>query len=82
MEETDALTPTAVRLIRAGEESGRLAQMFAHTAIIEQERAEQSVRSAVRLLEPMLILVFGGIVAFVALSLLQAIYGINANSFK
>ena len=29
-----------------------------------------------------MIMIFGIIVAFVALSLLQAIYGINANSFK
>jgi hypothetical protein len=29
-----------------------------------------------------MIVVFGVIVAFVALSLLQAIYGINANSFR
>ena len=77
MEETAALTPTAIRLLRAGEESGRLAQMFAHTATIEQERAEQQVRSAVRLLEPSLILVFGGVVAFVAAALLQAVYAVR-----
>jgi general secretion pathway protein F len=77
METTDALTPTAVRLLRAGEESGRLAQMFTHIATIEQERAEQRVRSAVRLLEPTLILVFGGIVAFVAAALLQAVYSVR-----
>ena len=77
VEKTDALTPTAVRLIRAGEESGRLAQMFAHVATIEQERAEQTVRSAVRLLEPALILVFGGVVAFVAAALLQAVYSVR-----
>jgi hypothetical protein len=29
-----------------------------------------------------MIVTFGIIVAFIALSLLQAIYGINANSFK
>jgi hypothetical protein len=29
-----------------------------------------------------MIVTFGVIVAFIALSLLQAIYGINANSFK
>jgi type II secretory pathway component PulF len=77
IEQTGALTPTAVRLLRAGEESGRLAQMFAHVATIEQERAEQAVRSAVRLLEPMLILTFGGIVAFVAAALLQAVYSVR-----
>jgi general secretion pathway protein F len=77
MEQTGALTPTAVRLLRAGEESGRLAQMFAHVATIEQERAEQAVRSAVRLLEPTLILLFGGVVAFVAAALLQAVYSVR-----
>ena len=77
IEQTGALTPTAVRLLRAGEESGRLAQMFAHVATIEQERAEQAVRSAVRLLEPTLILVFGGVVAFVAAALLQAVYSVR-----
>ena len=77
IEQTDALTPTAVRLLRAGEESGRLAQMFAHVATIEQERAEQTVRSAVRLLEPSLILIFGGVVAFVAAALLQAVYAVR-----
>ncbi|HXC25160.1 MAG TPA: type II secretion system F family protein [Gemmatimonadaceae bacterium] len=77
IEQTGALTPTAVRLLRAGEESGRLAQMFAHVATIEQERAEQAVRSAVRLLEPALILLFGGVVAFVAAALLQAVYSVR-----
>jgi type II secretory pathway component PulF len=35
------------------------------------------VKSAVRLLEPSLILVFGGLVALVAAALLQAIYSVR-----
>jgi general secretion pathway protein F len=35
----------------------------------------------VALLEPAMIVGFGGIVAVVALALLQAIYGVNAGSF-
>ena len=77
VQEEGALTPTVVRLLRAGEESGRLAQMFVHAATIEQERAEQRVRTAVRLLEPTLILLFGGAVAFVAAALLQAMYAVR-----
>ena len=72
-----AMTETTVRLVRAGEESGRLAQMLGHAATIEQERAEQRVRGVVRLLEPALILMFGGIVAFVAAALLQAVYSVR-----
>jgi general secretion pathway protein F len=73
----DASTPTMIRLVRAGEESGRLAELLAHAAIIEQERAERSVKNAVRLLEPALILAFGGLVAFVAAALLQAVYSVR-----
>ena len=75
--EQDALTPTAVRLTRAGEETGRLAEMLAHAAALERERSESMVKSAVRLLEPALILVFGGLVALVAAALLQAIYNVR-----
>ncbi|MGH7647950.1 MAG: type II secretion system F family protein [Gemmatimonadaceae bacterium] len=73
----DALTTIASRLIRAGEETGALAAMLAHAARIENERATERVRSAVRLLEPALILAFGGLVALVAAALLQAIYSVR-----
>jgi type II secretory pathway component PulF len=35
----------------------------------------------VALIEPALILVFGALVGFVALAMLEAIYGINLNQF-
>src|SRR6185312_1710854 len=72
-----ALTPIAARLVRAGEETGALATMLAHAARLEGERATQRVRAAVRLLEPALILSFGGLVALVAAALLQAIYSVR-----
>jgi type II secretory pathway component PulF len=75
-----AATPTAVRLVRAGEESGRLAPMLAHAARLEREHALGRTRALVRLLEPSLIVVFGGIVAFVAAALLQALYSIRPGS--
>ena len=73
----DALTPIAARLVRAGEETGALVPMLAHAARLENERATDRVRSAVRLLEPTLILAFGGLVALVAAALLQAIYSVR-----
>jgi general secretion pathway protein F len=66
-----------VRLVYAGEESGRLSGMLAHASKLESERATEAVKSAVRLLEPGLILAFGGIVAFVAAALLQAVYSVR-----
>ncbi|HKT09244.1 MAG TPA: type II secretion system F family protein [Gemmatimonadaceae bacterium] len=75
--DTSAITGIATRLVRAGEETGSLAAMFAHAAKLEAERATERVRAAVRLLEPGLILVFGAMVALVAAALLQAIYSVR-----
>ena len=73
----DALTGVAVRLVRAGEETGALSVMLAHAARLEGDRVTERVRSAVRLLEPSMILFFGGLVALVAAALLQAIYSVR-----
>jgi general secretion pathway protein F len=72
-----AFSPPALRLVRAGEESGRLAEMLAHASRIEGERATQLVRGAVRVIEPGLVLLFGGVVALVAAALLQAVYAVR-----
>ena len=72
-----AMTPTAIRLVQAGEETGRLAPMLAHAAKLERDLADRKLHASVRLLEPGLILVFGGIVAVVAAALLQAIYSVR-----
>ena len=77
LEETAAFTTASLRLIRAGEETGSLRVMLAHASKLERERAMDGVRRLVRLLEPALILLFAGVVAFVAASLLQAIYSVH-----
>jgi general secretion pathway protein F len=77
LRDTDAMTPLALRLIQAGEESGRLAAMLRHSAKLEQQRSDRLTRVAVRLLEPVLILIFAGVVALVAAALLQAVYSVR-----
>jgi len=68
------VTGVTAQLIRAGEESGRLPQMLRHAATLERARAARRIQGIVRVLEPALIVAFGGVVAFVALALLQALY--------
>jgi type II secretory pathway component PulF len=75
--QVDAATPTVVRLVRAGEETGRLASMLSHAARIEQQRADRILQTGVRMLEPVLLLCFASIVALIAAALLQAIYSVR-----
>jgi len=73
----DASPALVQRLARAGEESGRLAAMLAHAGRLERERVIRRIRSLVRLLEPTMIVGFGGVVALVAAALLQALYSVR-----
>lgn len=77
LEATNAYTPGAIRLIRAGEESGRVPAMLAHAGRLESQRAQDHVKRLVRLLEPALILVFAGFVGLIAAALLQAVYTVR-----
>lgn len=72
-----ALTPTVARLVRIGEETGRLAGMLAQAARVESAHALQALQRFTRVLEPVLILLFGGVVMIVAAALMQAMYGLR-----
>ncbi len=75
------LPPLALQLIAVGEETGRLEELCLRVADTYDGEVRRALRAAVAMLEPALILVFGALVGFVALAMLQAIYGINVRTF-
>jgi general secretion pathway protein F len=70
------------QLVAVGEEAGRLRDFLLKAADLFEDRTVRATHRLVTLVEPALIVGFGAIVAFVALSLLQAIYGVNAGAFR
>lgn len=70
------------QLIGVGEDAGRLKDFLEKAADIFEEKTERGAQRLATIAEPAMIMVFGSIIALVALSLLQAVYGINAGSFK
>jgi general secretion pathway protein F len=80
--ESTLFPPMLAQLVGVGEDAGQLRTFLMKSADIFEERTERATSRLATLAEPAMIIMFGAIVAFVALSLLQAIYGINANSFK
>jgi len=74
--------PLLSQLVAVGEESGRLQEFLLKAAEIFEERTERGAQRLVTLLEPAMIVTFGGIVALVALSVLQAVYGVNAGVYR
>lgn len=80
--ESPLFPPLLAQLVGVGEDAGQLQTFLMKAADIFEERTERATQRLATLAEPAMIVIFGCMVAFVALSLLQAIYGINANSFK
>lgn len=77
----ETLPPLAVQMLAVGEESGRLDDLCLRVAATYDGEVRQALRTLVALIEPAMILVFGGLVGFVALAMLQAIYSINTSAF-
>lgn len=69
----------AGQLISVGEESGQLDEMCLRAADSYDRDVSRKLRTLIGLVEPALILVFGLLVGFVALAMLQAIYSVNAS---
>ena len=77
LEATGALTSSALQLAAIGEGSGRLPTLLAKAAELDDAEAERRLKTLVSLLEPGMIVLFAGLVAFVAAALLQAVYALR-----
>lgn len=77
LEVEQALAPGPLQLVAVGEGSGQLAEMARRAGALAAADAEARLRTLVSLLEPALVVVLGGFVAFVALALLQAVYSLR-----
>lgn len=69
--------PDMVRMVAAGEQSGELEQMLARVANAYDRRVESQLTIMTRLLEPVMIVVMGGMVFFIMLSILIPMFKIN-----
>ncbi|MFP6681746.1 MAG: type II secretion system F family protein [Gammaproteobacteria bacterium] len=77
MANTKCFPQLAIQLIGVGEETGTLAQMLLKLADIYDDEAQNSIKRMLTLLEPALILSLGLVIAFIIISILLAILGLN-----
>jgi len=68
--------PLMVTMTRVGEETGNLDQTLLTVAQNYEVEADDRLRTALGLIEPVILLILGGLVAFLALSLFMPLYGI------
>lgn len=74
---TSGLFPSmVVQMISAGEKSGRIDAMLADVAGYYDQETEYALKNIPAILEPVLLLVMGGTVLFIALSVLLPIFNL------
>ena len=69
--------PLAVNLIRVGEETGRMGPMLLELARIFNGDVEIGIKRSLTLLEPLLILILGALVASIIVSIMLGILSVN-----
>jgi len=77
MSEQALFPPLAVHMVRVGEETGRLEDMLLKTADTFENDVRTELKRFIGLLEPVVILAMGAVVAFIVVSMLLAIFSIN-----
>lgn len=81
LSEADVLAPLAVRLLRVGEESGRLAEVAEYLAEAFEERVASRFARLVALVEPLVIVTLGLLVGGIVVSILSAVIAVNDLAF-
>ena len=77
LEETKMFTPMVIQMTRVGEESGRLDDMMLELASVFEDHVASGVKRLLTLLEPVLILTMGLIIALIIISILMGILSVN-----
>ncbi len=78
LEETDTFPTRAVEMVEVGESTGALPAMLSSVAEFYEEDVQTALTAAMSLIEPVILVVMGVIVAFVLISLYLPIFSLGA----
>ncbi len=79
-ERSGLISPAVVEAIRNGERTGNVGQILTHIANFIDEDNEVLVKSLTSILEPIILLVLGVVVAFVAISMFLPLFDLTASA--
>jgi general secretion pathway protein F len=77
MAETRMFTPMVIQMTRVGEESGALDAMMLELANVFDDHVSSRIKRGLTLLEPVLILTMGAIIAVIIIAILMGILSVN-----
>jgi general secretion pathway protein F len=79
--EARIIAPVAAKMLRVGEESGRLQTVAAHLATAYEEKVSLRLQRLVAVIEPAMVIVLGLVVGGIVTSILTAVISVNELAF-
>jgi type IV pilus assembly protein PilC len=72
------IAPGVIQMLRAGEKSGRLGDVCDKISLFYEKKLENSIRSAMALIEPLMITILGAVIGTIAIALLLPVFRISS----
>jgi type IV pilus assembly protein PilC len=77
-EGSDLIAPGIIQMLRAGEKSGQLGAVCDKVSVFYEKKLEASIHNVMTLIEPLMILVLGGIIGTIAIALLLPVFRVSS----
>ncbi len=74
---SDLVAPGIIQMLRAGEKSGQIGQVADKVSIFYEKKLANSIRTATSLIEPLMVMIMGGIIGTIAIALLLPVFRIS-----
>ena len=72
------LPPSVIQMISAGEESGKLGEVLRDIADFYQAELRNTIKAVTSMIEPLMIVLMGVLVGFIAMSIILPIFKMSA----
>ena len=78
LSQSNLLPKSVIQMISSGEESGKLAEVMGDISEYYQRELKNVIRSVTSMIEPLMIVMMGGIVGFIAMSIILPIFKMSS----
>jgi type IV pilus assembly protein PilC len=78
LQRSGLLPKAVVQMISAGEESGKLGEVLSEISAFYARQLKDNIKAVTSMIEPIMIIVMGGIVGFIAMAIILPIFKMSS----
>lgn len=75
---SNLVAPGIIQMLKAGEKSGKLGHVCDKVSLFYEKKLQASIRTATSMIEPVMIIIMGGVIGTIAIALLMPVFRISS----